>query len=155
GETKVVTTFTVTFAILPELLENPAATTSTGSQTQSGNTTIDLSGLTAAANFSIATCDFFDTPSDISFVPSFAQATFQAAVQNETKPASCSSFSTQDMDRALAALKTDQDQDGVDVLFEDLYGTKDTSVDTNSDGQSDFDFVQSQFHQQQSANPGT
>lgn len=172
--------FTISLNILHELLENPpqvtkAPTTSVPSTTTpttpGGPTTLppvnlnvnlqqQLTNLSLAtqalADALIANCHLYDTPADASYFPQFMQSDVQKSLQEAPqKPSDCSTVQTSDMNRVVADLKTDADKDGLNLLFEHIYGTSDSSMDTNNDGQTDYQFAQQQYQSSSQSSGGT
>lgn len=89
-------------------------------------------------------CHLIATPQDIQSLPTFAQTPFQSAIQTHQAPQFCVNASTEMLSAGVTALKTDADQDGIDLLFEQLYATSDASASTTL-GLKDSDVIQSQF----------
>lgn len=108
------------------------------------------STLAAVEQFTAAVCALYDQPSDVAFVPDFAQADMAAGIAAGKKPAECTTIAQETKIAARNALITDSDADTVDLLFEQLYGTVDTAADSGK-GQPDYNYIKQRYQSEQTS----
>lgn len=132
GKTRVVA-FNVSLHLTSSLLLNAATDNS-----QSSDASLKQAAQAAASLRAVgyAVCDLYDHPEDIQFMPDFLRTDLTAAVQAGS-PTDCQQFNRQDLAQAAADMKIDQDGDGLNLVFERVYGSDDAVADTDGDGVSD------------------
>lgn len=139
------TTFNVGLTLLPNNFtmnsdEFLAATKIDTSPLRNPTSPVSLSETGATDNTSLI-CYLRDNQTEISFIPEFMRASVQAAMNSTID---CAGATTEEKNLIAEAIHTDTDGDGINLFYETIYGTNDTTVDSGR-GVSDAEYVRNTF----------